>query len=142
MGVKISGNVEKNFILFLERAQDKLYDALAEAMFEVARQGAITARAYTAQRGRPTSTGSGRIDSGAMVEAIGDKVSLEGARIVAEFGFVDEQADYYIYQTVTGFTHWISGDYIGPTFAIRDAGEKARGDAIRAIRAAIRSVRM
>jgi len=142
MGIKIVTNVDRNFNLFLKRAEDKLYDALAAAVAEVVAQGAITARALTAQRGTESSSGSGRIDTGAMVEAMKDKVTLEGGRIVGEFGFVDELADYYVYQTVTGFTHWISGEYITPTFAIRDAGEKARYEMVAAIKAAIRSVRV
>jgi hypothetical protein len=142
VGVRITTNIDRTFPLFIKRSEEKLYDALATAMYEVARQGAITARAYTAQRGRPTSRGSGRIDTGAMVEAINHKVELAGSKIIAEFGFTDEVAGYYIFQTVTGFTNWVSGDFIEPTFAIRDAGEKSRGEAIKAIKAAIRSVRM
>lgn len=141
MGVRITSNVDQNFDIFLKRGEGQLYDALADAVEEIVRQGALTARALTAQRGRPTSQGGGRVETGAMAEALKHKVEASARKIVGEFGFTDGHADYYIYQTVTGFNHWLSSEFIAPTFAIRDAGEIARGEMAAAIKAAIRKVR-
>jgi hypothetical protein len=130
------------FISMGDRMVAQMYLSLAQSMAQIAAQGAVTARAYTAQRGRPTSRGSGRIDTGDMVEAIKDKVELEASAIIGKFGFIDSQADYFLYQTVTGFNHYLSGDFIEPTFALRDAQAIAEGEVVAAIYAAIRSVRL
>lgn len=111
-------------------------------MAEIVSQAALTARALTAQRGRPTSRGSGRIDSGTMAEEIKGRATAEAKSIIGKFGFLDAQAEYFLYQTVTGFTHYLSGDFIEPTFALRDAKVVAEQDVVRAIEAAIRSVRL
>ena len=133
----------QQFISMGERIKDQLYDSLAESMTEIVTQAAITARAYTAQRGRPTSRGSGRIDTGAMVEAIDfEVVNKAASSVLGRFGFTGAQADYFLYQTVTGFTNWLSGDFIEPTFAIRDARLVAEGEIYIAIKRAIASVHL
>ncbi len=121
---------------------DQLYIALAGEMALVAEDAAITARAYTAQRGRPTSEGSGRIDSGDMVSAIDSEIELRAKSVIGKFGFIGEQADYFLYQTVLGFNHWLSDEFIAPTFALRDAKIKAEPAVYAAIEAAIRSVKL
>lgn len=130
------------FINIGSKIEDQLYRALATAMVTIASQAALTARAFTAERGRPTSRGGGRVDSGAMAEAIKHEVELSGKEIIGRFGFIGQQADYFLYQTVTGFTHYLSGDFIEPTFALRDAQVIAEGEVIEAIERAIRSVRL
>lgn len=130
------------FISIPKRIEDQLYKSLAIAMVQIVDQAALTARAMTAQRGRPTSRGAGRVDSGAMAEAIKPKMEYEARAIIGKFGFVDEKADYYMYQTITGFNHYMSGDFIEPTFALRDAKVIAEGEVIEAVAAAIRSVRL
>lgn len=130
------------FINIGSQIEDQLYRALATAMVGIVTQAAITARAYTAERGRPTSRGGGRIDTGDMVAAIQHEVELSGREIIGKFGFLGKQADYFLYQTVTGFNHYLSGDFIEPTFALRDAQLIAEGEVIEAIEAAIRSVRL
>ena len=121
---------------------DQLYIALAGEMVGLAEQAAITARAYTAQRGRRTSRGGGRIDEGTMVEAIKSEVELSAKTIIGRFGFIGAQADYFLYQTVLGFEHWLSGEMIEPTFALRDARVKAEPEVYKAIEKAIRSVHL
>ncbi len=121
---------------------DQLYIALAGEMALVAEDAAITARAYTAQRGTKSSNGSGRIDIGTMVEAIDSQIELRARSVIGKFGFTGAQADYFLYQTVTGFTHWLSEEFITPTFALRDAKIKAEPDVYRAIETAIRSVHL
>lgn len=130
------------FVSMGDRIEEQLYKSLAAAMAEIVMQAALTARAYTAQRGRPTSRGGGRVDTGAMAEAISDKVEASASLIIGKFGFLDEKADYYMYQTITGFNHYLSGNFIEPTFALRDAKVIAEGELVRAIEAAIRSVRL
>lgn len=132
----------QEFVSMGERIKDQLYKSLAVAMAQIALQSAITARAFTAERGTRTSLGSGRIETGAMVEAIEHEVELKADEIIGKFGFLGKKADYFKYQTVTGFRHFLSGDFIEPTFALRDAKVIAEGEIIEAIEAAIRSVKL
>lgn len=125
-----------------ERIKDQLYKSLAVAMAQIALQSAITARAFTAERGTKHSRGAGRVDSGTMAKAIKHEVDLKATEIIGKFGFLDEKAKYFKYQTVTGFEHWLSGEMIEPTFALRDAKVIAEGEIIEAIEAAIRSVKL
>lgn len=132
----------QEFINIGERIENQLYTSLAAAMATIVADAALSARAFTAQRGRPTSRGAGRVDSGDMAESITDRVETQAKMIIGKFGFLDKQADYFLYQTVTGFQHYISGEFIEPTFALRDAKVNAESEVIRAIEAAIRSVRL
>ncbi len=132
----------ERFLSLGNTIEDQLYKSLASAMVMIAAQGAITARAYTAERGRPTSRGAGRVDSGDMANAIRHEVEFQANQIIARFGFVGEQAQYFLYQTVTGFEHWLSADFIEPTFALRDAKIKAEPEVVAAVTAAIRSVKL
>ncbi len=133
---------EAEFRRLGEKIIDQLYIALAGEMALVAHDAALTARAFTAQRGRPTSEGSGRIDSGDMAEAIDSEIELKAKSIIGKFGFTGKQADYFLYQTVTGFNHWLSDQFIEPTFALRDAKLRAEPDVYRAIEQAIREVKL
>ncbi len=133
---------EAEFRKLGDKIIDQLYIALAGEMAVVAMDAAITARAYTAQRGRPTSNGTGRIDTGAMVEAIDSEIELKAKSIIGKFGFTGAQAEYFLLQTVTGFRHWLSAEMIEPTFALRDAKLRAEPDVYRAIERAIREVKL
>lgn len=119
------------FISMGERIEDQLYKSLASAMAQIASQAAMNAQSRT-----------DRIDTGLMISEITDEVELRGQEIIGRFGFLNQKADYFLYQTVTGFTHWLSGEFIEPTFALRDAKILAEGQVIEAIEAAIRSVRL
>jgi hypothetical protein len=132
----------QEFVSMGERIKDQLYKALAVAMAVIAQQAAITAQAFTAERGTAHSRGAGRIDSGDMAKAIEADVVLKADEIIGKFGFLGEKADYFKYQTITGFNHWLSGEFIEPTFALRDAKVIAEGEVIEAIEAAIRSVKL
>jgi hypothetical protein len=59
-------------------------------------------------------------------------VSFSPDLIETRYGFVDEFRQYFGYQTVTGFQHNRSGQYIGPTFALRDSIGPTREFAINA----------
>lgn len=141
MGVRVTTDFESNFRAFVGRIEKDIHEELIGAVEAVVRAGALNAKEFTATRGRPTSKFGGRVDTAAMIEALSSRVEVEASRIVGEFGFVGEKADYYILQTVTGFRHWISDQFIEPTFAIRDAGNIASDDMLAAMRAALRRVK-
>lgn len=140
MGVRITTDFESQFRAFVGKVERDIYDELAGAVAVIIQAAVLNAREFTATRGRPTSRFGGRIDTSAMIDALKGKVETEAKRIVGEFGFIDEMADYYIYQTVTGFEHYISHEFIEPTFAIRDAANIATDDMLAAIRAALKRV--
>lgn len=119
------------FISMGERIENQLYRSLAGAMAQIASQAAMVARQRT-----------DRVDTGAMINAITSDVRTEAKTIIGRFGFLDQQAEYFLYQTVTGFTHWLSGEFIEPTFALRDAKILAEGEVVEAIERAIRSVKL
>lgn len=119
------------FVSMGQRIEDQLYRSLAAAMAQIASQAAMAARART-----------DRVDTGLMISEITDEIELRGKEIIGRFGFLNQKADYFLYQTVTGFTHWLSGEFIEPTFALRDAKIIAENDVIQAIEAAIRSVKL
>lgn len=132
MGVRIHSNMEADFAKFLNNKERKLYAALAAAMIGIVHDAEWNAKANTAS--------SGRVLTGAMLNAIQSKVEFQARKVVGEVGFIGDQAEYYIYQTVTGFTHWLGGQRIDPTGALADAAVQAGKDAEAAIEAAIRSV--
>lgn len=78
-------------------------------------------RQFTSERGTPNSGHDGRIDSGAMLNAVTYRVEQVSGQIIGDFGFLSEQQFYYFLQTDEGFTHYLSGAFIEPTFAMRDA---------------------
>lgn len=119
------------FISMGQRIEDQLYKSLASSMAQIASQAAATAQART-----------DRVDTGLMRGQITSDVELKAREVIGKFGFLNEKADYFLYQTVTGFTHWLSGDFIEPTFALRDAKLIAENDVIEAIERAIRSIRL
>lgn len=141
MGVRVTTDFETRFAAYLGRVERSIYDELASAVAAVVENAVQNAREFTAERGRPSSRFGGRIETSAMISALKGKVEEEAKRITGEFGFIGEIQDYYIYQTVTGFTHYLSSAYIEPTFAIRDAGLIATDDMLAAIRSAISKVK-
>lgn len=117
------------FIGMGKKIETQLYAALSDAMAKVIVSAVADAKSRT-----------DRVLTGAMISAIDGQVEARGREIIGKFGFIGEQADYFLYQTVTGFHHALSGYFIAPTFALRDAGEIAKGDVVAAVAAAIRSV--
>jgi hypothetical protein len=114
-----------------ERIVEQLYRSLGEAMFTIAVQAADYAKSQT-----------DRVDKGAMLEAISHRVESRANSITAAFGFTEEVRAYYVFQTVTGFRHWLSGEFIEPTFALRDARVRAEPEVIAAIIRAIKEVQV
>ncbi len=54
-----------------------------------------------------------------MIEGMGVEVSKTGTQL--RFGFIKNFIDYFRYQTITGFRHWGSGEFIAPSLALSDA---------------------
>lgn len=107
--------------------RDTYQQRLENAMEKVIRQAVEDAKKFTAERPSKKSGKAGRIESSKMLEAIMGRSYREGvANIVGEFGFLNGPAELYMMlQTSTGFTHYRSGEFIEPTFALRDAARIA-----------------
>lgn len=119
------------FVGMGERIEKQLYRSLAAAMFTIAVQAADDAKNRT-----------DRIDTEAMRNAISHEVELRAKSITAAFGFTGDVQAYYVFQTVTGFRHYLSGNFIEPTFALRDARIRAEPEVIAAIERAIQEVEL
>lgn len=57
--------------------------------------------------------------TGKMVDAMDAEVSRTATTL--RFGFIKDFQDYFRFQTITGFTHWISHEFIRPSLALADA---------------------
>lgn len=132
MGVRVHSTMEADFARFLQNKENKLYALLAEAIVRIMHEAEWEMKGITAR--------AERIDTAAMFDALGSKVEFAARTITAEAGFIDGAQDYYIYQTVTGFQHYLSGNRIEPTRAIAEAGTKAYYETLAAIQLAIRLV--
>lgn len=130
MGVRFIGDPGADLMRFVKDKETRLYAALAHAMISIV---------HDAEWNAVVGTGD-RVDTYAMIEAISSKVEFEAKMIIGEVGFINDMQDYYLYQTVTGFRHWLSGERINPTGALAEAAVIASKDAEAAIAAAIRSV--
>ena len=122
----------QEFISIGERLKDALYKELAGAMATI----------VTAAVNRAVQFSQERVDTGTMIGSISGEIEPAARAIIGRFGFLGQQQDYFLFQTVTGFEHYLSAAFIEPTFALRDAGELAKNDMIHAIEAAIRSVKL
>ncbi len=123
---------DAEFIGLGDKLVEKIIDAVAPVMADIIRDAVADAKDRSADR----------VLTGTMISAIEGKVEAAARQISGKFGFLGEQQDYFIFQTVTGFHHWLGGEFIEPTFALRDAGEVAKGELVAAIAKAIASVRL
>lgn len=130
--VIIHTNMEADFAVFLAAKENKMYALLAAAMVGIMNDARWEMQAATAA--------ADRIDSGDMYNAMSSRVEYTAKKIIGEAGFIDGAQAYYIYQTVTGFRHYLTGERIEPTEALIIAGTKAYAETQAAIEAAIRSV--
>ena len=129
------------FVNLPEMFADKVRNEIAHSMAVIVEAAVQNAREFTAERGTANSGHSGRIETSEMIGAIKGEVDAKADQILGKFGFIGEQADYFKYQTITGFHHWLSGEFIEPTYALRDAGEIAFNDLFAAIKAAVRAAK-
>lgn len=117
----VSGN-NGSLLTLGDRIKRQLHAKAVNAMIITINQAVEDMKRFTATRPGAKTGKQGRVETAAMLEAIAGKAFLEGAdKIVGEFGFVNRRDLYFKLQTVTGFTHYLSGDFIEPTFAMRDA---------------------
>lgn len=102
---------------FVERNQ-KAFALMTAVIDEAVRN----AKQFTNERGTGYNGHTGRVDTGAMVDAIDGQVFQDGVSlIVGRFGFTTQRELYFALQTVTGFKHYLSGEFIEPTYAFRDS---------------------
>lgn len=95
-------------------------------MERVIEEAVADAKRFTASRPSRKSGKAGRVDTGNMMDDIVGKVwQTSEEEIIGDFGFLDNQEFYYFLQTDEGFKHWISGEFIEPTNALRDAARIA-----------------
>jgi len=113
-----------------DRVADKIMAKLPAAMAQIIQEAVEDAQARSADR----------VLTGAMISAIEGEVEAGARSVAGKFGFINETQDYFIFQTVTGFHHWLSHEMIEPTFALRDAGEVAKGKLAAAVAAAVASI--
>jgi hypothetical protein len=95
----------------------------------IAEEGAEEMRGYISTRGTSWSNAqgrAGRIDSGAMLDAVQSRPNPNRSNRVFswEFGWVEKFLDYFRFQE-EGFTH-VGGNSVEPMFALRDASSTAR----------------
>lgn len=108
---KIVGKYKKN-------ADKAMTEVIALAVYDMKR--------FTETRPSAKSGKQGRVDTADMLNAIDGEAFWEGVdKIVGRFGFLNRQELYFALQTSTGFTHYLSGEFIEPTFAMRDAAVSA-----------------
>lgn len=107
--------------------RDTYQARLENAMRKVIEQAVQDAKDFTASRPGAKTGKAGRIETSKMMEEIMGRSYREGvANVVGEFGFLNGPTELYMaLQTNTGFKHWLSGDFIEPTFALRDAARVA-----------------
>lgn len=120
------------FINVGKRLEDQVIKVMTAVMPEIIANAVQDAKERSADR----------VLTGAMISAIEGKVEASARSVAGKFGFLGEQQDYFIFQTVSGFHHWLSGEMIEPTFALRDAGEVAKNDLVESVAAAIASLRL
>lgn len=114
----VRGNFGFNPEAWLVGRNEKAFALMSAVIAEAVNN----AKQFTNERGTGYNGHAGRVDTGAMIDAIVGDVFQEGvSRIMGEFGFITQQELYFSLQTVTGFKHYLSGEFIEPTYALRDA---------------------
>lgn len=120
-GVRWVKGDSQSFVTTPARLMDQFRPRLYARMEHVLQEAVVDYRNFTASRPSAKSGKSGRVDTEAMLNAVSYRLDQVQGEIVGEFGFLNEQALYFYLQTNTGFTHYLSGEFIEPTFALRDA---------------------
>jgi hypothetical protein len=84
-----------------------------------------------------TASGPGRVDTTLMIKSVKYRVIIDGGNLVGEFGWLDTQEMYFLYQE-KGFTNWLTGREVPAMLALMDAGIEAREQFVRQLRDAIK----
>lgn len=106
----------------------KNYRALQESM----KDGEETTQTFIATRGTPGTGKQGRVDTGAMLNAVDSDTHLK-SRDEAEgrFGWLDKKPYYAEYQED-------GTKYIPPMYALQDAAEIVKAELLRKVRENVR----
>lgn len=106
----------------------KNYRALQESM----KDGEETTQTFIATRGTPGTGKQGRVDTGAMLNAVDSDTRLK-SRDEAEgrFGWLDKKPYYAEYQED-------GTKYIPPMYALQDAAEIVKAELLRKVRENVR----
>lgn len=84
-----------------------------------------------------TKSGPGRVDTGLMIQSVKYRTEISNGSIVGEFGWLDDQEMYFLYQE-KGFTNWLSGASIPGMMALMDADAAAREEFVGRLAALMR----
>lgn len=84
-----------------------------------------------------TKSGPGRYETGNMIRSVKYRVEISNGAIVGEFGWLDNQEMYFLYQD-HGFVHWLSGDMIPGMMALMDAEFSARDEFVARLAAIVK----
>jgi len=122
--------VYTNFNQVVNRIQQVIDGRTTQAYIVAEAAGGTGARmTEDLTRTRPSlkSGKRGRVESGDMADGVSYDVKRNDKSMIrVDFGWLDNPEPYMVYQTATGFTHYLSGEYIAPTDALRDATEHVR----------------
>jgi len=128
-------NINIYFSNIAQKIEKQIMARAAEAMHVVIQAAVLNAKEFTATRGTAKSGKAGRVDTNAMLDAFKGEVTKGANEVAGRFGFLDAKELYFKLQTSSGFMH---GDFIEPTFALRDAADIADDDLRKAVREAIK----
>lgn len=130
--MKITGSREPLSKWFKVEVQGAIMDDVHEIVEDVTEGGARQMRQIISTSGTPKSGKEGRIETGKMLDEVKTDVGRGGNSVVGQFGWLDEQLDYFYYQD-EGFRHWISGEMIPGMFALTQSYEEAKSELVRRI---------
>jgi hypothetical protein len=118
--------IREDIIMRAENALKQASDAGADAM-----RHNISTRPTTWMRENRGKTG--RIETGAMLEAVESKVSKDGHSLTGEWGWIDTQKAYFLVQENGGVNSFTGGS-IEAMEALRDASIVAQEAFAKAMR--------
>lgn len=84
-----------------------------------------------------TKSGPGRYETGLMLRTVSWRVETGDGKIVGEFGWLDTQEPYFLYQEY-GFTHVGSGQEIAAMMALQDADVQTREEFMQKLSEAVK----
>lgn len=111
---------------------DKIKADAAAAVAEIAPEAAAKMREFISSRGLPNSKGSGRIDTGEMLNAVDSEFEFNGDMVTGTFGWTGGGEIYFLAQE-EGAVLW-NGGVIAPMLALYDAGQWAEEELIKRIK--------
>lgn len=119
-------NMRSSFNGFVEDLEDGITDALVDAVeygySEMKKTVETSGTGYVGKGARATP--EGRIDTGLMIDSIDRDLNKSGTTISGEFGWLDRQENYFLYQE-NGFRN------VPPMHALLGAFVPARERLIR-----------